>query len=363
MLVPPSDDHTTVKGQAESCTFVQKVLIIAGVAAAFLFVYEAGPVVAVVFAATLLGVALRGLGNAAAQFSGLSPAMALSACLAVILACLAAGGWVVGSEVAQQTDRLLEASEGGFAQVRASLREYYWGVQIVSWWDNLSWQPSAQFVSHLSGAINVGTQIVSTAAITLAMGLFIAFNPRLYRNGVLALVPPHRQPRFGEVLDTMACVLQRWVGNRVLDMAGVGLITGVGLYFLGSPAPMALGLLTFLLQFIPFFGAILAAVPAVLASFPDGPDAALAVIGLYLVVQLTESFVVLPLITESSISLAPALVIGGQLILGSLLGFLGVALATPMAAAALIFVQMVYVQDTLGNKVELPKACNPGSDS
>jgi len=322
-----------------------------------LFVYEAGPVLAVLFAGMLLGVALRGLANVAAQFSGFSPAMALSACLMVILAGLAAGIWVVGSEVADQTDRLIKASEGGFARVREELGDYDWGKQVVNWWDGLNWQPTVQMFSQLSGAINLGTQIVSTAAITLAMGLFIAFNPRLYRSGVLALVPSRRQPRLGHVLDTTACVLQRWVGIRVLDMAGVGLVTGAGLYFLGSPAPMALGLLTFLLQFIPFFGAILAAVPAVLASLPDGPDAALAVIGLYLVVQLTESFVVLPLITESSIALAPAVVIGGQLVLGSLIGFLGVALATPMAAAAMVLVQMLYVRDTLGNEVHLPMAC------
>jgi predicted PurR-regulated permease PerM len=56
-----------------------------------------------------------------------------------------------------------------------------------------------------------------------------------------------------------------------------------------------------------------------------------------------------PLVQKRAARLAPALTLGAQALLGSIVGILGVALATPVAAAGLVLVRCAYVEDTLGD--------------
>lgn len=107
-----------------------------------------------------------------------------------------------------------------------------------------------------------------------------------------------------------------------------------------------------ILTFIPNFGPILAAAPAVLLALSDGFTKAGWVIGLYLAVQTVESYFVTPLIQRRTVSLPPAFTLAVQIVAGVLAGVAGLALATPLAAAGLVLVRELYVKDTL----EQPKA-------
>jgi predicted PurR-regulated permease PerM len=74
---------------------------------------------------------------------------------------------------------------------------------------------------------------------------------------------------------------------------------------------------------------------------------------LYLIIQTLEGFVLTPLVQQKAIALPPVLVISAQLLLGILFGFLGVLLAVPIVAVAFVLIKMLYVEYTLGNKVEV----------
>jgi len=71
------------------------------------------------------------------------------------------------------------------------------------------------------------------------------------------------------------------------------------------------------------------------------------VLGLYLAIQMVESYAVTPLIQRRTVSMPPALTILSQLVLGILVGGIGVAVATPLTAAAMTMVRMWYVEDLL----------------
>lgn len=77
------------------------------------------------------------------------------------------------------------------------------------------------------------------------------------------------------------------------------------------------------------------------------------VAGLYAFVQLVESYLVTPLIQQHVVSMAPALLISAQVLLGMAGGVLGVLLATPLAVVAVVLLQTLYVQDVLGEEVEV----------
>jgi predicted PurR-regulated permease PerM len=119
---------------------------------------------------------------------------------------------------------------------------------------------------------------------------------------------------------------------------------------MGVPLALTLGLIAGLLSFIPNFGPILSAVPAILLAFIHSPISAVYVACLFVGVQVVESNVVTPFIERKTVELAPALTIVFQLILGVLIGGLGLVLATPLLAVIVVLVKTVYFEDVLGDK-------------
>jgi len=144
----------------------------------------------------------------------------------------------------------------------------------------------------------------------------------------------------------------------------IGLLTWIGLSILGVPLALTLGLIAGLLSFIPNFGPIMSAVPAILLAFIDSPISALYVLILFIVVQLIESNLVTPLIERRTVELPPVLTIVAQLALTILFGAVGLILATPILAVVMVLVQTLYIQDVLGDKTDnLPEdnaAANAG---
>ena len=144
--------------------------------------------------------------------------------------------------------------------------------------------------------------------------------------------------------------LRWWLIGKVGSMIFIGILTWIGLSIIGVPLALTLGLIAGLLSFIPNFGPIISALPAILLAFIDSPITAVYVLILYVGVQLVESNLVTPIIERETVELPPALTIIFQLALSVMIGGLGLVLATPLLAVIMVLVQMVYIQDVLGDK-------------
>jgi predicted PurR-regulated permease PerM len=103
-----------------------------------------------------------------------------------------------------------------------------------------------------------------------------------------------------------------------------------------------LALFAGLAGFLPYLGPIIGAFPMVLVAGGDSIDLAIWVLGLYVVIQFLESYLLTPLIQARAVSLPPAVVILSQLVAGALFGLIGLALATPLAAAAVVPLRHLY---------------------
>jgi len=193
---------------------------------------------------------------------------------------------------------------------------------------------------------------LGNVVIILFVGIYFAASPHLYTNGFIKLVPQAKRPRARQVMKKMGDTLGSWLLGKSISMLIVGVATSVGLGLLGVPLGLLLGIIAGLLDFVPYLGPILAGIPAVLIAFSISPDLALYTILLFTGVQLVEGYLLQPLIESRAVDLPPALTIVMQLVFGTLFGFAGVALATPLAAALKVLVQMLYVEDVLGDKVE-----------
>ncbi|MGH7966450.1 MAG: AI-2E family transporter, partial [Candidatus Binatia bacterium] len=200
---------------------------------------------------------------------------------------------------------------------------------------------------------SVLSAVVSTILV-LFIGLYLAIAPGLYTTGLLKLVPAHKRERAREVLRTLGHTLWRWIGGRIFLMTTNGVLTTIGLWLLGVPLALTLGLLAGLLNFIPNLGPLLAGVPAVLLALLQSPMQALSVTALYFILQSLDGYVFTPLVQRRTVALPPALTIIAQVLMGVLTGSVGLMLATPLTAAVIVLVKMLYVEDILGEAVAVP---------
>jgi predicted PurR-regulated permease PerM len=207
-----------------------------------------------------------------------------------------------------------------------------------------------------SSALGAGGDLV----VILATALFLAASPALYVGGVLRLLPPGWRPRGHIVLDGLTTTLRLWFLGQFADMVVVAVLTGTGLFLLGVPLAMTLALIAGLFNFVPYIGALAGAVPALAVAVAHSPQTALYVAILFGVVQTLEGNVIAPLIQKRTVDLPPALTILSQTVLGTLFGIMGLILATPLTAATVVAVRMIYVETVLEGTAP-PDAGTPAS--
>jgi predicted PurR-regulated permease PerM len=135
-----------------------------------------------------------------------------------------------------------------------------------------------------------------------------------------------------DTLEHIAATLRRWVGGRLFAMFCDGLLTAIGLAIVGVPYAALLGLIAGALAFIPNVGAAIAGALMVLVGFSVDSTTGFWAIGVYLTVQFVEGNLLTPFVERRVVDLAPAVVLGAQLLFGTLFGIAGVALADPIVA-------------------------------
>jgi len=146
------------------------------------------------------------------------------------------------------------------------------------------------------------------------------------------MLPREQRQDFKLTTARMAQTMRRLMAGRLVGMAFEGVFTYLMLVFYGVPMAALLGILTGLLAFIPNVGALIAGVLMVMVGFSGGFDMGLYTILVYFLVQTFDGYVVIPLIAKKTVDLAPALVLGAQLIMGVLFGIIGLFLADPLMA-------------------------------
>jgi predicted PurR-regulated permease PerM len=137
---------------------------------------------------------------------------------------------------------------------------------------------------------------------------------------------------FEGTANEMGRTLRMIMFGRLIGMLVEGVGTWIMLALYGVPMAALLGLLTGLLAFLPNIGAPVSGLLMVLVGFSGGTEMGLYCIFVYVVVQTVDGNVIVPMIAKKTADLAPALVLGAQLIMGALFGILGLLLADPMVA-------------------------------
>jgi predicted PurR-regulated permease PerM len=323
-------------------------LCVAVVVAVVLFWYLID-VVLLAFAGVLLAILLRTPADWLARHSRLPETWALALVVVAVAALLGFAGWFFGHTLSQQFSTLVERLPDMLSRLRDRFSEYDWIVGGLEPTDLLTGQGAG--INRGINAVLATFGALGNVVIVFFTGLFLAIQPRIYVRGMLQLVPLAQRERAREVVKSIGDTLRRWLIGQVFMMAVIGGISGAGLALLGVPLAFALGLITGMLEFIPYVGPILAGALALVVAIAESPELGLYVILLYLGIHALEGYVLEPIVQQRAVYLPPATLLLAQVILGILVGVLGVMLATPLAAALLVMVRMLYVHDVLGAPV------------
>lgn len=303
----------------------------------------------VIFAGILFAVLISASGSWISKRCGCSRRLGIVVFLMVFNIALAGIFTAFVPAILEQVNAFVE-------QVPAACEALRKGVEDVPWLDQLlagvtpSTLLSGESREMTTGAVTSTFGALGNIVIVLFIGLFGALDPDVYCRGILRLMAPSLRPRGREVMDKVGDTMRGWLMAQFIAMTLVGVLTGLGVWMIGVPLPLLLGLIAGVLAFIPNLGPVIAAVPAMLLAVPQGGQAVLFVVLVFVVVQTLESYAVTPLLQQRTVSLPPALVIGFQLLMGTLFGLTGLVLATPLAAVAMTLLNAIYVEDYLSHE-------------
>ncbi|HEY6843832.1 MAG TPA: AI-2E family transporter, partial [Thermoanaerobaculia bacterium] len=260
----------------------------------------------------------------------------------LVVLIIAATAWILEPSVAAQVVQIRNRLPAALDKLETSVNQQIWPNRpgelqrrVAVQTKNLS-RMLFPFLANSFAAI-------AALAVIVFLSMYVAVQSRKYRAGLIHLIPPRARPKAVPVLDELGNLMQKWLTARVLAMFVVGTLKGIGLWALGIPAPIALGVIAGLTDFIPFFGPIFAGALAAAVGLLISPTKALEVIALTVVVQQAEGHLIIPLIMRGRLDVPPLISIVMITCLGIVLGLPGMLIGEPLSAAAIFLVRHLYV--------------------
>jgi predicted PurR-regulated permease PerM len=200
--------------------------------------------------------------------------------------------------------------------------------------------------------------ILGALVVIVLTAYYIAIRPDPLLRGITSLFPPSRRERARAVMDRMRSAWIGWMQGVVLDMLITGVLLYIGLSLIGIEFAIVFAIISSVLVLIPYYGAILGAIPPTLFALTSSPGKALLALGVYVLVQQVESNLTVPLVMAQRVKLHPAIVAIGVLVVGQLFGFVGLFVAVPILSAIVILTDELWVKP-----MEAAQGLQPASEA
>ena len=353
-------------------SFIRRLLIVIGLVTLFgLIIYAlagATRVFLLTFVAVLIGVFLHSVSQQLTRRTPLPHGVSLALTILFVVALLTGFGVFAGPQLSSQLEGLVNSLPQALNRLEQTLMNISWGQWLLGQLPTLNPLMDANpetispidegVISSLAGRLS---QLFSGLIATLGdifyvflTGIFLAAAAPAYTGGIKHLFPKSWRSETDNALRHVYQTLQGWLFGQFVAMLTIGVLVSASALILGVPFALGLGFLAFIFEFIPTVGPWLAGVPAVLMALSVSPSTALWMIGIFIVIELLEGNLILPLIHQRTVEMPPALSLFAIFLMGNLFGLLGILVAAPMAAVILTLVKLLYVQKQLGDQVSLP---------
>jgi predicted PurR-regulated permease PerM len=241
------------------------------------------------------------------------------------------------------TARAAQQAVQGLAAQFPSLARYWAPVQqnLLS---SMTEQASGFFNGLLPRVVGV-LELVATVLSVVVMAIYLAIEPAVYREWVVALFPPQHRELVRDVSSDLGIKLKDYIVAQLLTMVILGALTAIGLRVIGVPYWLTFGVFSAAAAIVPVYGVMLSTtIPALFVlGTANGPVRALFVLGLGVLIHVIEGNLISPNIMSKRVDLPPVLTMMAVLIFGSLLGPVGLLVAVPLLVAIMVLVQRLLV--------------------
>jgi predicted PurR-regulated permease PerM len=307
------------------------VVLIVGLAAALVYSLQ---VLLLIFAGILLAILLRTAGTWLAERTGLSMKWSMTIVLVAFATFFLGSIGMFGVQIVNQADRLFATVSEAYQQFQQKLAQYHVAGAFSG--GGLSLETPAKAAA--SGVISVAAALI----LVLFLGTYLSAAPQLYTELFLDFFDQPVRRRVGRLLGDLASALRWWLAGQLMAMAVVGIIAGTGLLLIGVPMAVSLAVLAAILTFVPYIGAILSSIPAILIAFTVSGKTALYVVIVYAVAHIVEGYIIVPLIQHRLVYLPPAMILATQFLMELFGGIVGVTLATPLMVVGMVLIKKLY---------------------
>lgn len=325
--------------------FLAKVMLVAFVAAVGLLTWRLSDVFVLMFGALIVSTALRSVSSRLERHVRLPGNWAVAGAVLLLVGAAVVAFWFVGARIADQLDRVREQLPAALDAATSWLSSHPLGPYVLGAWQRA--KDGGVPWGQLASAAGLTIGAIGSAGLMLVLGVYLAADPTLYRDGMVRLVPVAHRDRVRQALRTSGEALSRWLLGQCISMLFVGVATAAGLAVLGMPLALSLGLIAGILAFVPFFGPIAAGVLAVLLASMEGVTQAIYVGCLCVAIQQIEGNLLMPFVQRWAVSLPPVLGLVSVVIFGLLFGMPGVLLATPLMVVVVTLTRDLYVEGAL----------------
>jgi predicted PurR-regulated permease PerM len=353
---PPTDGlvRPTRRRATDLTALAKRAAVVGGVVLLVVGAGYAFDVLMLAFAGLLFAILLRTITEFVDRHTRMGDKPALAAAVLLLVGVVVGVGWFLVPQVAEQTDESRRTLPKSLDRLTAEMNRYEtgrWLLENAPEPDELM-PRRRDLLARITGVFSTALSAAGAVFVVFFIGLYLAAQPRMHIDGIARLVPPHKRDRTREVMGKIGAALRWWLMGKLVAMVFVGVLVWLMLLLLGLPFALTLAVIAALLTFVPNFGPIISAVPAVLIALLDSPMTAVWVVVLFTAIQTVESYILTPVIQQSVVALPAALTITTQLMLGVFVGGIGLALATPLTLVALVLVRTLYVHDLLGDRTK-----------
>ncbi|WP_140985685.1 AI-2E family transporter [Asticcacaulis tiandongensis] len=341
--------------EALDAAFVQKVLFILFIVAISALVFKLMGLWLLVFGAIVVAVVLRAIAEPLSRLTRLPESVAVLLALLSVVLLLVGVSYLFGREIVSQTQELRSQIPMAWENFQSQLENTEIGAFLLEQVDDI-WRQASGALSVIPRVAGGIAESLGNLLVVVVAGIFIAINPRSYRDGIVRLFPPKHKERTRDTLNATGHALQQWLVAQCFSMVLVGTLTAIGLSIIGVPSAVALGLITGLAQFVPMVGPIVSTIPGLLLAGVQGWEMMLWTLLVYTGVSQLESNFITPMVQKQVTSISPVVVLFAVLGFGSLFGPLGVLFATPLAVVAHTLVMKLYVGEVLHDHKAVDRA-------
>ena len=245
--------------------------------------------------------------------------------------------YLTGSSLAAQAQAMRAIVEAQVMRIGGWMQQ----LGITTTPDDLKGLASQAMSSmgRVTAAVGTAVGAITSGVMMLVLAIFIAVEPKLYERGVAWMLPIDKRAHFYTVADKMGWTLRRLMFGRLIGMAVEGVGTWLLLWAGGVPMAGLLGILTGLFAFLPNIGSIISGALIIIVGFSGGMNTGLYAFGVYMAVQIVDGYLIVPMVAKRATDLAPALVLGAQILFGALFGIMGLFLADPIVAMIKVYLE------------------------